>query len=70
MDISESPHRHSVRFLQKRLTFFTFVVIALIALALTSFTGSVIAAVTGVLAVAAALVTGVSVACHRGCTPR
>jgi hypothetical protein len=69
MEIART-HRHTSPFLQKRIVFFAFVVIALLSLTITAFTGSVPAGIAGVAAMAAALVTGVSVACHRGCTPR
>lgn len=68
MEIARA-HRHTSGFQNKRLTFFTFVVIGLLALTITAFTGSVLAGIAGILSVAAALVVGVSVACHRGCTP-
>lgn len=68
MEIART-HHHTSRFQQKRLIFFAFVVFALLALTITAFTGNVAVGVFGVFAVAAAVVTGVNVACHRGCTP-
>lgn len=66
----QAIHRHSLGFQQKRFAFLVLVMIALVALTITSFTGSVAVGMAGVAALAGALVMGVSVACHRGCSPR
>lgn len=66
----EAVHRHTSRFQQKRMGFVVLVMLALIALTITSFTGHVAAGMVGVAALAGALIMGVSVACHKGCSPR
>jgi hypothetical protein len=62
-------HRHTSRFEQKRMGFAALGMIALVALGLTSFTGNVMVGMAGVAALAGALVMGISVACHKGCSP-
>ena len=66
----QAVHRHSSGFQQKRFGFLVLVMIALVALTITSFTGSVATGMAGVAALAGALVMGISVACHKGCAPR
>lgn len=66
----QAVHRHTSRFQQKRLGFLALVTLAIIAITITSFTGNVAIGMVGVAALAGALVTGITVACHKGCAPR
>lgn len=66
----EVAHRHSSRFQLKRLAFLVLVAIMAVAVTVTAYTGSVAAGWAGVFALVGALVVGMSLACHKGCTPR
>jgi hypothetical protein len=65
----EALHTHSPQFRHKRLAFFALLLIAIAALTATSATGSVALGIVGVVALAGALISGVTVACHKGCAP-
>lgn len=62
-------HAHSLSFRQKRLAALLCAVLALVAITVTTFTGSWVTGTVGAIAVVAALAFGFSTACHRGCTP-
>jgi hypothetical protein len=65
----ESTHVHSPAFRKKRTLFLLLVTIAVVAAIVMAYTGSVLAGFVSVLALAGALVSGVGVACHNGCSP-